>query len=176
MGPFIGYLKGKEAKGIIIRKPEVLKAVMFCDLNYATDKETINSVSGLVATLGGILLMCSSKTHRTVILIGTEAEYVALSECAQEVNFLSMLLGETTEVQKPSVIYEDNQGKKILAKNRQVGIHTKHIDIRHRFLRDMVEEKDLDIQYIHSEENPAEIMTKKLQKQILQGIREGTQR
>ena len=72
-------------------------------------------------------------------LSSTEAEYVALSACAQEVKFVSMLLGEINEVKKPSVIYEDNQGAIFLAKNRQVGICTKHIDIRHNFLRDMVE-------------------------------------
>ena len=42
----------------------------------------------------------------------------------------------------------------------QVGIFKNHIDIRHRFLRDMVKEKDIDIQYIWSEDNPSDIMTK----------------
>ena len=36
LGRFIGCLKGKSTKGIIIRKPKVLKAVMFCDSNYDT--------------------------------------------------------------------------------------------------------------------------------------------
>ena len=80
-----------------------------------------------------------------------EEEYVALSEWAQEVKFISMFLGEMTEVEKPSVIYEDNQGAIFLAKNRQVSICTKHIDISHHFLRDMVEETDIDIHYIRSE-------------------------
>ena len=58
-------------------------------------------------------------------LSSTEAEYVALSACTQEVDFVSIFLGEITEVQKPSVIYEDNQGAIFIAKNRQVGICTK---------------------------------------------------
>ena len=160
MGRFIGYLKGKETKGIIIRKPKVLKGVMLCDSNYTTDKETRKIVSSLVDKLGGTLLTCLSKTQRTVTLSSTEAEYVALQACTQEVKFVSMLLREMTEVKKPSVIYEDNQGVIFLVKNRQVGICTKHIDICHHFLRYMVEVKDIDIQYIWSEENPADIMTK----------------
>ena len=71
-----------------------------------------------------------------------------------------MLLREMTKVQKPSVIFEDNQGAIFLVKNRQVGICKKHIDISHHFLRDMVEHKDIDIHYIRSEDNPADIMTK----------------
>ena len=65
-------------------------------------------------------------------------------------------------MEKPSIIYKDNQGAIFLAKNTQVGIRTKHIDIRHHFLRDMVEEKDIDIQYIRSEDNPADIVTKNI--------------
>ena len=34
----IGYIKGKETKVVIVRKHKVLKAVMFCDSNYATNK------------------------------------------------------------------------------------------------------------------------------------------
>ena len=58
LGRLIGYLKGKDTKGIIIRKPKVMKAVLFCDSKYATDKGTIKSVSGLVATIVGKLLTC----------------------------------------------------------------------------------------------------------------------
>ena len=159
LGRLIGYLKGKYTKGIIIIKTNVLKAVLFCDSNYATYKETRNSVCGLVATLGGTLPTCSSKTKNTVTLRNTEAEYVDLSACSQEVKFLSMFMVETNKVQNPSVIYEDNQGAIFLAKNRKVGISTKHIDICHHFLRDMMEEKDINIQYMGSEDNPAYILT-----------------
>ena len=64
------------------------------------------------------------------------------------------------EVQEPSVIYEDNQGTNFLVNNRQVGSYTNHINIRHQFLRDMVEDKDVDIQNILSEDKPADIMKK----------------
>ena len=78
LGLLIGYLKSKETKGIIIRNPKVLKSVMFCDSNYAICKETINTVSGLVATLVGTLLKFLSKTQRTATLSSTEADYMAL--------------------------------------------------------------------------------------------------
>ena len=58
---------------------------------------------------------------------------------AKEVKCVNMFLGEITKVEKPSVIYEDNQGAIFLAKNRQVSICTIHIYIHNRFMRDMVE-------------------------------------
>ena len=72
LGRLIVYLKGRVTKGTIIRNPKVMKAVMLCDSNYATDKETRKSVSGLVATLGWKILTCLSKTQRTVTLISIE--------------------------------------------------------------------------------------------------------
>ena len=47
-------------------------------------------------------------------------------------------------------MYEDNQGAIFLSNNRKFGMRTKNIDIRHKFLRDMVEDKDIDINYIRS--------------------------
>ena len=62
LGRLIGYIKGNDTKGIAIRKPKVIKAVMLYESNYATDKEKRNSVSSLVDTLRGTLLKCLSKT------------------------------------------------------------------------------------------------------------------
>ena len=85
---------------------------------------------------------------------------MALSACAKEVNFISVLLEEMTEIQKPSVIYDDNQGAIVLEKSRQVGMRAKHIDIRHHFLRDMVQDNDIGIKYIRNEENLTYIIMK----------------
>ena len=129
LGHLIGYPKGKETNGTIIRKPKVLKEVIFCDSNYATYKETRKSVSGLVATLGRTILNISSDTQRTVTLISTESEYSTLLACAQEMKFVNMLLEEMTEVHNLLVVYEDNQGAILQANNRKVGMHTNHIAI-----------------------------------------------
>ena len=82
----------REKKSIIVINHKVIKSVMFCSFNYSTDKETRNSVSSLVATLGVTILTFSPKTQITVMLSSIEAEYVALSECAQEFKFVNLLL------------------------------------------------------------------------------------
>ena len=68
---------------------------------------------------------------------------MVLSTCAQELKF-----GIMSRVQIPDVVYEDSQGEILLAKNRQVGMRTKYIDMRHHFLRDVLEENDMNI-YIY---------------------------
>ena len=59
--------KSKKTKLIKVRNPKILKAVMFCDSNYSMHKETRKSISGQVATLGGKLLTCASKTQRKIM-------------------------------------------------------------------------------------------------------------
>ena len=68
---------------------------------------------------------------------------MVLSTCAQELKFVIM-----ARVQIPEVVYEDSQGDILLAKNRQVGMRTKYIDICHHFLRDMLEDNEMNI-YIY---------------------------
>ena len=67
----IGQLKGNKTKDFTVRKPKIIKDVMFCEYNYGTNKENINSGSGLVATLGGTLIMCYLNTQRKVMLSTT---------------------------------------------------------------------------------------------------------
>ena len=151
LGPLIGYLKGEETKFITVRKPKVPKAVMLFDSNYATNKETRKSVSGLVSKLGGTIIMCYLKTQGMITISSTEAEYVSLLACAQEMKSVNMLLQEISGAQKPATIHEDKQGAIFLANNRQVGMNTKHINIHHHLLRYMLEEKYIEIKNIRSE-------------------------
>ena len=58
------------------------------------------------------------------------------------------------------VVYEDNQGAIHLTKNYQVGARTKHIDIRHHWIRDLHQQQRIVIKYIRSENNIADIATK----------------
>ena len=93
-----------------------------------------------------------------------ESRYVALLECSQEIKFINMLLQEILEVQKLAVAHKDNSGAIFLVNNSQVGICIKHINIHHQCLWIVIEEKDMNMKYIRSEENPTDIMTKKCSK------------
>ena len=60
----------------------------------------------------------------------------------------------------PGIIYEDNEGAIFLAKNQQIGMHTKHIDIKYHFIRELIGRNLLDIRYVRSEDNYADLTTK----------------
>ena len=62
----------------------------------------------------------------------------------------------------PSILNEGNTGAIFMAKNTAIGQRTKHVDIRNRFVNDMILVKELLVEHIRSGENPSDAMTKNL--------------
>jgi hypothetical protein len=62
----------------------------------------------------------------------------------------------------PSILKEDNTGAIFMAKNTAIGQRTKHVDIRYRFVNDMILNKELWVEHIRSGDNPSDMMTKNL--------------
>ncbi len=86
---------------------------------------------------------------------------MALASSAQEVVFLRHLLTNLGEPLKgPTPMYEDNEGCEALTTNDMTSAKTKHIDIRHPFVRDLVKSKALKIVWIPTSEMIADILTK----------------
>jgi len=91
---------------------------------------------------------------------------------AQDVVFQTMLLEEITGVRKPSIMLEDNTRAIFLVRNQQVGPRTKHIDVRHHFIRELHEDGSLMVKYTESEDNEADMMTKNVAMLLLVKHRE----
>ena len=108
----------------------------------------------------------TSKKQLTVSLSSSEAEYQALSECVQESVFTQNLVKELTGVWETAIIYEDNLGALFLVKNQQVSARTKHIDIRHHFMRELQDKKAINVRFKRSEDNSSDIMTKNATRDI----------
>jgi len=171
---FVGYLKENKSNiKITYRKPRDLRIVGNVDSDYATNKSDRRSVTGCIMTLGGgTITNWFSQTQRSTTLSSTEAEYCALATGAQDVVFQTMLLEEITGVRKPAIMLEDNTGAIFLVRNQQVGPRTKHIDVRHHFIRELHEDGSLMVKYTESEDNEADMMTKNVAMMLLVKHRE----
>ena len=96
-----------------------------------------------------------------VALSSCEAEYIALVECIKEILWLLQhlqVLGVTINL--PVVIGIDNQAAIALAKNPVLHEKTKHIDTRHHFIRQAVQKGYIKLQYIKTNDNIADVLTK----------------
>ena len=157
------YLRGSATLGIQLgssKTPQKLQC--YSDSDWARCLDTRRSTTGYLTLLGGPISW-QSKKQPTVALSSTEAEYLALGEAVKEVFSMKTLLGELGEAQEgPVDVLEDNQGCIALAKNPVSHARSKHIDIRHHFIRDAVEEGVINLVYCRTDEMLADILTKPL--------------
>lgn len=135
----------------------------FADADFANRTDDRKSVAGYLTKFCGSTISWSSQTEKTVALHTTEAEYMALSLLVQEVVHLRQMLKELKVQQRyPSEVYVDNESAKKLAKNPQFHNRTKHIDVRHHFVRERIELKQIDVERVAGADNVADAFTKPL--------------
>jgi hypothetical protein len=120
------------------------------------------SVTGYVFFFAGGPISWRSRRQRSVALSSTEAEYIAASDAAREVVWLRRLFSEMMfiKLEKPTVVYEDNQGAIALTLNDQDHERSKHISLRAHFIREKVQEMELMLLYVNTSLNIADVFTK----------------
>lgn len=154
------YLMGSQELGLFFSSnSDVSKPQMnaYSDADWAGDRKERKSTSGLVVCMNGTPVIWQSKKQTSVALSSSEAEYIALSECAKEVKWIRSLLGELDLLQDgPTVVLEDNTGA------IKWGLSEKHVDLRYHFVKDMVVQRYIDLQYCPTADMLADIFTKAL--------------
>ena len=136
--------------------------VAFSDSDWGTDRNDRRSFSGSIVYLCGNPLSWSSRKQTTVALSSCEAEFYALTDVCKDILHVSHLLREIVPFAKPIVVHIDNQGAGYMAEYKVNNNRTKHIDIRYRFVREHVESGFIDLRYIPTARNIADIFTKAL--------------
>ena len=176
------YLKGTSTHGIQFGGRSAYNTsatspshlVGFSDSDWAGQLDDRKSTSGNICYLNnGAIISFASKTQICVALSTAESEYIALGEAAREAIYLRMLLKDLGHEQKePTVIFEDNIAAEKLSKNNIQHGRTKHIDIKHHFIREVVQSKQIEIKHIASSEMLADILTEALAFPIFNKLRQ----
>lgn len=157
------YLKGTQNHGIQFTrdKENAICMAAYCDANWGGDTATRRSTSGVLVLLGGGPVIYKSKRQSTVALSSAEAEYISLALATQEVMWLRFLLNELgLQLSGPSTILMDNKSAISMATNQGYTPRAKHIDLRAHFVRDYVQNKDIKLEYVPSEKQLADFLTK----------------
>ena len=142
----------------------------YCDASWASDIESRKSITGYCVKIGGQenvngLISWSSRKQPTVALSSCEAEYLAVSAASQEVMFLRALMHDLGfEQLNATVLFEDNNGCIDLANNPVGHKRSKHIDVRHHYIRNLINAGKLQLKYLSTAEMVADIMTKPLER------------
>lgn len=133
------------------------------DADWARDQDKRRSRSGIVLTMGGNPVVWMSRMQPTVAVSTAEAEFYALSECARAVQWCKQVLSELGfKIEGPTVMYQDNLGTIRWTSEVQGLRNVKHVGIRYSFVKEIVENQEIQVLYTPSEENKADSFTKSL--------------
>jgi hypothetical protein len=112
--------------------------------------------------VGNNLVAWMSKKQASISLSTAEAEYIVAGSCCTQLLWMKTLLGDYGFSQDTMIINCDNTSAINISKNLVQHSRTKHIDIRHHFLRDLVESEVVSLSFIPTENQLADILTKTL--------------
>ena len=139
-----------------------------CDSDWGGDELERRSTTGYVFTLHGGAVAWASRLQKTTALSVAEAEYMSLAEALTECLWLRPFLASLgQESIGATPIKVDNQAAIALSKNPEFHKRTKHVGIRYHRIRQEQENNVVFVDYVPTEENPADIFTKGVSSEIL---------
>jgi hypothetical protein len=159
------YLQGTSTLGITYRPPP-LRLHGYSDADWAGDMDTRRSTTGYVVMLNNGAIAWKSRRQPTVALSTMESEYMALTEATKELKWVRTLLAElgysNGKTNQPTDLFSDSQSAIALAKNPVSHARAKHIDLRHHFIREAIQDRIIWVQHVPTAEMTADSLTKAL--------------
>ncbi|XP_057779868.1 secreted RxLR effector protein 161-like [Salvia miltiorrhiza] len=156
------YLKGTPNIGIWYPADDNFKLSGYSDSDFAGCKIDRKSTSGTCQFLGNKLISWFLNKQTSVATSTTEAKYVAAGSCCSQILWLVQQLKDYGIEEREVPIYCDSSSAIAITENPVHHSRCKHISIRHHFIRDHVEKKDVSVVKIHTSIQRADLLTKAL--------------
>ncbi|GJT57623.1 putative ribonuclease H-like domain-containing protein [Tanacetum coccineum] len=154
------YLKGKPHLGLWYPRESPFDLEAFSDSDYGGSNLDRKSTTGGCQFLRQRLISWQCKKQTIVATSTTEAEYVAAANCCGQVLWVQNQLLDYGFNFMNTKIHIDNESTICIVKNPVYHSKTKHIEIRHHFIRDCYEKKLISVEKIHTDLNVADLLTK----------------
>jgi hypothetical protein len=159
------YLRGTLDMGLQIVKSSSMLVSGFSDDDWAGCIDDRRSIGGFAIFLGSNLVSWSAKKQSIVSRSSTEAEYKTLANTTAEIIWIQTLLKELRLTRHAAaMLWCDNLGATYLSVNPVFHARTKHIEIDYHFVRERVARKQLNVQFISTNDQLADGFTKTLSK------------
>ncbi|XP_059635284.1 uncharacterized protein LOC132277441, partial [Cornus florida] len=139
--------------------------VGYSDADFGGCKVDRKSTSGTCHFIGQSLVSWSCKKQNSIALSTAEAEYIAAGSCCAQTLYIKQQLEDFGLYFDHIPIMCDNTSAICISKNPIQHSRTKHIEIRYHFLRDHVSKGDIDLIFVTTEKQLADIFTKPLQEE-----------
>ena len=156
------YLSGSIEIGLWYSRESSYELIAYSDADFAGCKLDRKSTSGTCQFLGVNLISWSSKKQNSVALSTAEAEYIAAGSCCAQILWIKQQLEDFGIKLTKTPIRCDNTSAINLTKNPVQHSRSKHIEIRHHFIRDHVQNSNVLLEFICTDYQLADIFTKPL--------------
>ncbi|GJT63959.1 hypothetical protein Tco_1015439 [Tanacetum coccineum] len=154
------YLKHQPKLGLWYPRDSPFELEAFSDSDYGGASLDRKSTTGGCQFLGRRLISWQCKKQTIVANSTTEAEYVAAANCCGQVLWIQNQMMDYGFNFMNTKIHIDNESTICIVKNPVYHSRTKHIEIRHHFIRDCYEKRLIDVVKIHTDNNVADLLTK----------------
>ncbi|XP_071727158.1 secreted RxLR effector protein 161-like [Rutidosis leptorrhynchoides] len=161
------YLKGTVNLGLWYPKDTGFDLVAYSNADHGGCKLDRKSTSGSVQLLRNRLVSWSSKKQLCVSLSTAEAEYVAAASCCSQVLWMKTQLTDYGFNFDKIPIYCDSKSAIAISCNPVQHTKTKHIDVRYHFIKDHVEKGNIELYFVPTEYQLADMFTKALDEKHL---------
>jgi len=158
----IRYISGTADYGIWYTKDSNPNLAGYSDADWAGNADDRKSTTGGCFYMGSNLVSWYSKKQNSISLSTAEAEYIAAGSCCTQLLWMKQMLEDYGVEQEVLTVYCDNTSAINISKNPVQHSRTKHIDIRYHFIRDLVDSKQVVLEYVATENQLADIFTKAL--------------
>ncbi|KAL6145529.1 hypothetical protein ACLB2K_056215 [Fragaria x ananassa] len=156
------YIQGIMDFGILYERNVEPKLFGFCDSDWGGRVDDLK-FTGYTFTLGTGVFSWASKKQKSVALSTAEAEYIFASIATSQAIWLKRVIEDFGEKQaSATTILSDNKSAIVMSKNPMYHSRAKHIALKFHYIRDAVEENEIDLVYCNTDNQVADIFTKAL--------------
>ncbi|GKC52702.1 hypothetical protein Tco_1075447 [Tanacetum coccineum] len=165
------YIRVPNLLGLWYPNGTGIETIVYANSDHMDDYVDRKSTSGVCTFMGCCLTSWFAKKQTALDISMTEAEYVSAGKACQQALWMKQaLIDYGIHLDNVSIMC-DNKGVIDLSKNPVQHSRTKHIEIRHHFLRDNVQKGNISIEKVASEDNIADIHTKPLKREVFNYLR-----
>ncbi|GJV48111.1 retrovirus-related pol polyprotein from transposon TNT 1-94 [Tanacetum coccineum] len=156
------YLKGTSNLDLWYPKGLGFDLKAYSDSDYVGCNLDRKSTSRGCKILGGKLVCWSVKKQSSVVMSSAEAEYVATARCCAQVLWIKSQLADYDVLYDKVPIFCDNTSAIAISNNPVLHSRIKHIDIRYHFIKDHILKGDIELYFVPTDLQLADIFTKPL--------------
>ena len=158
----IKYVKTTAEFGMWYSKDTSDVVVRYSDADWAGNADDRKSTLGDCFCVSNNLASWMSKKQNSILLSTAEVEYIAAGSYCTQLLWMQKLLHDYGICREHLTVYCDNTSVINISKNLVQHSRTKHIEIRHHFIRELVKNGILTLEFIHTDDQKADLFTKPL--------------